>query len=289
MSKQNKRKSTLIISIFAVGFCVLIGGNYILKSNAAVAENKKQEEIQNQIEAEKNKPIVGAKEESVKKYGYDARKIMKKIETYDYSNDGKKMVFLTFDDGPSTTNTPAVLDTLKKHNVKGTFFTCGYTVRDDKTKALLKRTFDEGNAIANHTYSHDIHKLYPGRSLDLNAFVDDLKANEQVMKDVIGDNFSTRVIRTPGGFYSWKNMKPLREYINENNMANIDWNALNKDAEGAKKVSSQLSNIAIETSKDKDIVVLLMHDTYGKEETVKSLDEVINYFKENGYEFKILI
>ena len=72
------------------------------------------------------------------------------------------------------------------------------------------------------------------------------------------------------------------------NEASIDWNALSADAEGGKKSAQQLVDYAIKTSKGKEMVVLLMHDTYGKEETAKALPHIIKYFKDNGYEFKTL-
>ena len=87
---------------------------------------------------------------------------------------------------------------------------------------------------------------------------------------------------------SWKGLDELDTYLNENNMASIDWNALNADAEGRKKNAAELADYAIKTSEGKDIVVLLMHDTYGKEETAKALPTIIKYFKDNGYEFKTL-
>ena len=77
-------------------------------------------------------------------------------------------------------------------------------------------------------------------------------------------------------------------YLEKNNIASIDWNALNADAEGRKKNAQELADYAIKTSQGKDIVVLLMHDTYGKEETAKALPTIIKYFKDNGYEFKTL-
>ena len=61
-----------------------------------------------------------------------------------------------------------------------------------------------------------------------------------------------------------------------------------KYAEGRKKNAQELADYAIKTSQGKDIVVLLMHDTYGKEETAKALPTIIKYFKDNGYEFKTL-
>ena len=55
-----------------------------------------------------------------------------------------------------------------------------------------------------------------------------------------------------------------------------------------KKNADQLVNEAIKTSEGKEMVVLLMHDTYGKEETAKALPQIIKYYKDNGYEFKTL-
>ncbi|MGL5752775.1 MAG: hypothetical protein ACRCXT_19710 [Paraclostridium sp.] len=48
-------------------------------------------------------------------------------------------------------------------------------------------------------------------------------------------------------------------------------------------------NEAINTASGKEMVVLLMHDTYGKEETVKALPQIIKHFKENGYEFRTFV
>ena len=200
------------------------------------------------------------------------------------------MVFLTFDDGSSTTVTPQILETLKENDVRATFFVTGENIERGGKKAedLIKQSFDYGNAIANHSWSHDYHALYPNRTLDLDSFLADFKKTDDLLKKILGPYFSTRVIRCPGGHMSWKGMEPLDEYLNKNNMASIDWNALNKDAEGRKKNADELVQNAINTSQGKDIVVLLMHDTYGKEETAKALPRIIQYFKDNGYEFKTL-
>ena len=200
-------------------------------------------------------------------------------------------MFLTFDDGTSTTNTPKVLDILKKEGVKATFFLTGQNIEYGGEEAinLVKREFEEGHAIANHSYTHDVKKLYPNRVLDIDAFKADFEKNDKMLKDILGKYFSTRVIRCPGGHGSWKNMEPLDNYLEEKNMVSIDWNALNADAEGKRKNARELTEYAIKTSQGKEIVVLLMHDTYGKEETVKALPAIIKYFKDNGYAFKTLV
>ncbi len=225
-----------------------------------------------------------------KQYTYDARKIQEKLHKQEYSNNGKKIVFLTFDDGPSTTVTPKILETLKEENVRATFFVNGKTLENggEEAKRILKESFNYGNAIGNHSYSHDYHILYPNRHLDLDSFTDDFEKNEEVLKSVLGDYFSTRVIRCPGGYMSWKDMDNLNEYLDKNNMAEIDWNALNADAEGKKKNAQQLVDKAIKSSSGKEMVVILMHDTYGKDETAKALPKIIEYFKQQGYEFKTL-
>lgn len=83
-------------------------------------------------------------------------------------------------------------------------------------------------------------------------------------------------------------MNPLNDYLNKTNKVSVDWNALSKDAEGKPKKAEELADLAIESSKGKDVVILLMHDARGKEETAKALPKVIKYFKSKGYKFKTL-
>ena len=248
-----------------------------------VAKEKREKELEEQLK------MVGVNKEG-KEYTYDAKEIQNKLKAYDYSNNGNKIVFLTFDDGSSTSVTPKILEILKEECIRATFFVCGKTIEDggEEVKELIKKSFDYGNAIGNHSYSHDYHTLYPGRNLDIAAFKKDFQKTDDILKDILGKHFSTRVIRCPGGYMSWDNMEKLDEYLDENNMAEIDWNALNSDAEGKKKNAQELVRQTIKTSAGKDIVVLLMHDTYGKDETAKALPDIIRYFKEQGYEFKTL-
>lgn len=295
-------KRCALIAIAAV--LVIVVGFKGVNATTAFIEEKRQEriEMQKKAEAERleeerkrkeeeeaKKKMVGVTHEG-KKYTYDAKKIEEKLAKYDYSNDGKKMVFLTFDDGSSTTVTPEILKILKENDVRATFFVTGENIERGGKKAedLIKESFEYGNAIANHSYTHDYKYLYPNRTLNLDNFLEDFNKTDELLKKILGPYFSTRVIRCPGGHMSWKGMDELDNYLDENNMASIDWNALNADAEGRKKNAQELADYAIKTSQGKDIVVLLMHDTYGKEETAKALPTIIKYFKDNGYEFKTL-
>ncbi|MFR1810996.1 MAG: polysaccharide deacetylase family protein [Terrisporobacter sp.] len=288
--KSNAKKAVLIIiALITITGIVSTTWAYVDNQRKIKAEQLKIEEEKRKAEEEKKKYTVGTSHEG-KKYSYDASVVAEKLKKYDYSNNGEKIVFLTFDDGTSTTNTPKVLDILKKEGVKATFFITGQNVEygGEKARDLIKQEFNEGHAIANHSYTHDVKKLYPNRVLDIDAFKADFEKNDKMLKEVLGKYFSTRVIRCPGGYGSWKGMEPLDEYLDENKMISIDWTSLNADAEGKKKNAKELANYAIKTSEGKEMVVLLMHDTYGKEETVKALPAIIKYFKDNGYEFKTL-
>lgn len=76
--------------------------------------------------------------------------------------------------------------------------------------------------------------------------------------------------------------------LNEKNIINIDWTSLNRDAEGKNFSVDQLLSNAIKTSEGKKQIVILMHDTYGKEKTAQMLPALIDYYKSNGYEFKTI-
>lgn len=204
--------------------------------------------------------------------------------------DGVKVVYLTFDDGPSETVTPQILDVLKSENVHGTFFVLGKAVDSSaENKELIKRTISEGNAIGIHSYSHNYNYLYPNKIVNVDNFKGEVERTDASLKKVLGDDFSTKAIRLPGGHMTWKGTEPLDKYFKESGYSYIDWNALSKDAEGPKKNADQLVQQVIATSGNKQKVVLLMHDTYGKEETAKSLPGIIKYFKNNGYEFRTLV
>lgn len=294
MRKKRRRIDVKKLALVVIAFVAIMG---IITTTWAYVDNQKKikaeqlriEEQKRKEEEEKKKYTVGTSHEG-KKYTYDANIVAEKLSKYDYSNNGEKIVFLTFDDGTSTTNTPKVLDILKKEGVKATFFITGQNVEygGEKARDLIKQEFNEGHAIANHSYTHDVKKLYPNRVLDIDAFKADFEKNDKMLKDILGKYFSTRVIRCPGGYMSWKGMEPLDKYLSENNMVSIDWTSLNADAEGKRKNAKELTEYAIKTSEGKEMVVLLMHDTYGKEETVKALPGIIKYFKDNGYEFKTL-
>lgn len=200
-----------------------------------------------------------------------------------YNGEEGKRVFLTFDDGPTEEVTPYILDILDKYNIKATFFVLGTSVK--KNPDILIREYESGHYIANHGYSHKYSNIY--KSAD--TVLEEYNKTEEAIREALGiKNYSSHLFRFPGGSRggSYEEIKEeAREKLEENGVAYLDWSALTYDAEGAKTKDEILSNLK-STMKGWNNVVILMHDSADKQITYESLEDVIKYLQEEGYEFK---
>lgn len=259
-----------------------------VEDNDKKKEEKKQEEEQKQKKEDKTAIIKGKNYSQIgQAYVDDPAKVQEIIKTG--KNEGKKVAYLTFDDGPSVANTTKILDTLKEKDVKATFFIMGQEITSSKDADVIKREVAEGHAIANHTFSHNYKKLYPKRVVDVNTFMEDVDKANNKLKEVLGDDFHTNVVRMPGGHMSWHGTDKLDKVFAEKQYYYIDWNAVNGDAEGkANKTPAELFEYFKNSSGDKEALVVLMHDTQGKKHTVEALPEIIDYLKNKGYEFRTI-
>lgn len=225
-------------------------------------------------------------------YAVPANDVDKMMNSKAPVNDEKE-VFLTFDDGPSE-NTSEILKILKEQDVHATFFVLGSQLKDNpENQKLLKDEIDSGNAIANHTMSHDYKKLYPGNSVNVPVFMKEINDNNAQMKAILGENFDARVLRMPGGYMSRKyyrdpHLKQLNEAMNKEGIISVDWDAETGDAESNTYSVDYLISRAKGYMKSEKHVILLMHDAAAKKSTVKALPEVIKMFKDNGYKFKVI-
>ncbi|WP_071025565.1 polysaccharide deacetylase family protein [Peptoniphilus raoultii] len=225
-------------------------------------------------------------------YAYNAGEINSYIKNNSYKGN-QKIVFLTFDDGPNTNITPKILDVLKENNVHATFFLVGKSINKKHYK-IMKRILDEGNSIATHSYTHDYKTLYPGRVCDPGAILNEVKATDQRLAEFFGPNFKSSVFRYPGGHMSWENTASADSALKNYGVNWIDWNTLVGDAEVKSQrpttAEGQVAYVEKNLAKNSNtkIAVVLAHDATGKELTVESLPEVINYFKSEGYKFGIL-
>lgn len=200
-----------------------------------------------------------------------------------YNGEEGKRVFLTFDDGPSISVTPHILDTLKKYNIKATFFVLGNRVSDNAE--LIKREYNEGHYIANHGYSHRYDKIYASSKNVLKEY----NKTEQEIKKALGDeNYSSNLFRFPGGSIGGeydKIKEKAKIDLKRNQIAYLDWNALTNDAAGAYTKEKIIKNLK-KTVGNKNNVVVLMHDAPDKILTYETLEDIIKYLQEKGYSFK---
>ncbi|WP_051542242.1 polysaccharide deacetylase family protein [Clostridium lundense] len=193
--------------------------------------------------------------------------------------DKRKVAFLTFDDGPSP-HTPYILDILKKYDIKATFFVLGTSAKN--YPEFLKKEVELGHSIGNHTYSHKIR--YSG-AYTPEAFVQDVKRCDNAIKEVLGQDFKTNLVRFPGGSF---NHKSYETALLNSGFKHIDWNVENGDARRLNVPKEELINNVKEEIAGHNKVVILMHDSATKETTVQALPEIIEYLKSQGFEFGII-
>ncbi|AYE34688.1 polysaccharide deacetylase family protein [Clostridium septicum] len=305
MIKRKKQKnfiifvSALIFCVFAVIFLSTKLKNDTIDIKADEIENKNSSENPKTSEVNSDKP----KEVTLDNSNYlslkddpnaDDASVVLPETMYKWNfqrTDGKKIAYLTFDDGPSENVTGKILDTLKDNNIKATFFTLGSAIEENpKSGELLKRMVKEGHAIANHGYSHDYKILYPNGSVDVNSFMNDMEKNRKILKEKLGKDFDTRVIRLPGGHGTWDGVSALDAELSKQGLYQVDWNSLNGDAEANNRSTEELIGRLRETIDqfDYDTVIVLMHDSAGKKTTAEYLQNAIDYLRAKGFEFRTL-
>lgn len=196
---------------------------------------------------------------------------------------GDKIVYLTFDDGPSA-NTQKILDILDVYGAKATFFVTG---NNQPYNHLIKTAHDKGHTIALHTYCHDYQKIYTST----NAYFDDLNKIGNMVKDLIG--FVPKYVRFPGGSsntvsrkYCPGIMTALSKELVARGYQYYDWNGDSTDASGNNVAVSKL--IANATSSKANNINILFHDTAAKGTTVQALPAIIENYKARGYRFEAI-
>ena len=197
----------------------------------------------------------------------------------------EKLAYLTFDDGPSKNVTPKILDILDEENVKATFFVIGKKVEEHPE--IVKEAFYRGHYIANHTYSHDNHLLYQSED----SFLQELQKTEEAIRKAIGqEDYTSHLFRFPNGYCSHNckiQKQKMISVLEKLNFSYLDWNALNNDSIQKQTPYELLQNLK-KTIKDKNTIVILMHDTKDVSDSSTVLKDSIQYLKKQGYEFRCL-
>ena len=184
----------------------------------------------------------------------------------------RKVIALTFDDGPDGKYTPKVLDVLKQYQIKATFFLVGSQV--EKYPDVVKRIVDEGHDIGNHSWSHkDLSKL------DAKALDEQLARTQQAIEKASG--FVPDLVRAPYGAIS----PALIDYLHDNELKHVAWTVDPKDWAGT-SVSVMRDNIRKHA---KPGGIILLHSFGGRknalDHTLQLLPLIIGDLQKAGYEF----
>ena len=195
-----------------------------------------------------------------------------------------KVIYLTFDDGPSSTITPSLLQILKEENVKATFFVINHS---DSLNYLIKQEYDEGHTVALHSDTHEYSYVYSS----VDNYFNDLTSIQNKVSGIIG--IKPNIIRFPGGSsntvsrkYSPGIMSILSKEVLNRGFIYFDWNVSSEDAGGA-RTASQVYNNVVNNLVYKNNVVLL-HDFESNYKTLNAIRDIIQYGKSHGYIFKTI-
>ena len=180
-----------------------------------------------------------------------------------FEKKNRKVVALTFDDGPNPTTTNQALDTLSKYGIKATFFVLGKNVSGNEE--ILKRMKADGHVIGNHSWSHPVLS-----KLSLDEAKKQITDTEAALTKVLGS--SSKLMRPPYGAITDDIRNSLDLSFIMWDVDSLDWKSKN-EASILTEIQRQVKNGSI----------ILMHDIHV--ETVNALPKVIDYLKEQGYEF----
>lgn len=204
------------------------------------------------------------------------------VNVYSPSN-GSKVIYLTFDDGPSQ-YTGELLSILAKYDVKATFFVTGL---NSSYFHYISEAYNQGHSIGLHSFSHNYSLIYSS----VDAFFSDLSSINEIVKKQTGKY--SNLIRFPGGSsntvsrnYSSGIMSVLSNMVGDRGFKYFDWNVSSGDASGRVMSSDVYYQNIINGLGNGSYYVVLQHDS--NINSIRSVEKVIQYGLSNGYSFKSL-
>lgn len=202
---------------------------------------------------------------------------------WNYEEGEEKVVYLTFDDGPSPV-TSTILDILDTYGVKATFFV---TAQFPEYIDLIADEYGRGHTVGMHTYTHE-YSIY--QSLD--TYFNDLNQISAIVEGQIG--YVPFLVRLPGGSsntvsrsYATGIMTSIANELLARGYQYWDWNAETGDG-GTVTVDQAYYNAIAPVGYGMTDVVILAHDMPAKQTTVDALPSIIEYYLANGYEFRAI-
>ena len=205
------------------------------------------------------------------------------VSVYAPNSSGGRVIYLTFDDGPSQ-YTGELLGILAKYNVKATFFV---TNVNSKYSYFIKEAYNQGHSIALHTSSHNYSRIYSS----VDAYFNDLDLINQTVFNMTGSY--SKLLRFPGGSsntvsrkYSRGIMSTLSGMVTDRGYKYFDWNVSSGDADGRSHDSSFYANSIINGLGNGSYYIVLQHDT--NINSIRAVGRVIEYGLSHGYSFQSL-
>lgn len=187
--------------------------------------------------------------------------------------DAEKTIFLTFDCGYENGNTEKILDALKAHNAKGTFFIVGHFL--ETAPELVKRMVDEGHTVANHTCHH------PDMSgVSAEEFETELADLATAFYELTGQKLAS-LYRPPQGKYTLESLDRAKQagYLSVFwSLAYMDWDTKAQPTK-EEAFSKLLPRIH-------DGAIVLLHNT--SDTNGEIMDELLSEWEEMGYSFGVL-
>lgn len=188
-----------------------------------------------------------------------------------------KIIYLTFDDGPSN-HTGRLLDILAKYDVKASFF-----LVNTGNIGIASRIAAEGHTVAIHTATHNFSYIYSSDE----AYFADLYRMQGILADITGQ--TSYLMRFPGGSsnsvsiaYNKGIMTRLTQEVRARGFRYFDWNVDSNDAGGAKTADEVFQNVTQGVS-GKNMAIVLQHDTHSF--SVDAVERIIIWGLANGYTF----
>ena len=199
----------------------------------------------------------------------DGRKTMSvssdSVRSQNVSDEVKPVVALTFDDGPNASSTPILLDGLKERKVRATFFLIGENVEKDENEKIVKRMYEEGHLIGNHTYTHcNLSKLETGEAKK------ELEQTDTVIEKITGKQ--PVCVRAPYGELPVDSEQDLNRIYIGWTVDPLDW--MTEDTGAVVKT-------VVEEINPGDVI--LLHDCYPS--SVQAAIRIVDLLQGKGYEF----
>lgn len=181
-------------------------------------------------------------------------------------NTDKKVVYLTFDDGPIPELTPWVLDLLDKYNIKATFFCVGDNVQ--KYPDIFQMIQDRGHKVGNHTFSH-----IQGLKTDTQSYMKNVQEASQLI--------DSKLFRPPYGHMRFSQFKALKKQYKV-----IMWDVVTRDYSHL-MTADQVFGAVKKYTRNGSVIVF--HDSLKAGDRMKeSLPKSIEWLLEQGYGFELI-